>query len=119
MPIWALTQERLEKLNHQIKKKQEEHDTLKEQSEEDLWCKDLDAFMEEWLSQLENDAGMQDSIRKRGRRASQIIRAGQLRKDKVEDEDEDEDGDGDYMPTQKPASTLRKKAKAPTQRPSQ
>ena len=97
------------KLNQQIKKKKEEHDTLNGQSEKDLWCKDLDAFMEEWLEQLENDAQMQDGIRKRGRRASRKIGAGQLRKA------EDEDDDDNYIPTQKPANTQRKRPKAPTQ----
>lgn len=114
MPIWALTQERVDKLNQQIKKKKEEHDTLNDQSEKDLWCKDLDAFMEEWLAQLENDAQMQDGIRKRGRRASRKIGTGQLRKAEGEDEDEDDDDDN-YIPTQKPANTQRKGPKAPTQ----
>ena len=107
MSIWALTRERVEKLNQQIEKKKEEHDTLRQQSEEDLWCKDLDIFMQEWLVQLQNDAQKQENTRRRGKRVSRKIGVGEAPKDE----------DEDYLPTQKHTNPLRKRAKTASQAP--
>ncbi|KAM7191036.1 DNA topoisomerase 2 [Naviculisporaceae sp. PSN 640] len=95
MPIWSLTTERLEKLKNQIAAKKAEHDELDALSEKDLWCKDLDAFVEEWEEQLRLDAEIQTDIRRRGRRVSKKlggVGAGKGRK--VKDED-------DYEPAKK------------------
>ncbi|KAF9767746.1 hypothetical protein IL306_015035 [Fusarium sp. DS 682] len=92
MPIWSLTQERLDKLNDQIKKKKEEHDALDVLDEKDLWCKDLDQFVTEWETQLKLDAEIQTSIRRMGRRASKKIGAGKSRRKRDDD---------DYEPVKK------------------
>lgn len=92
MPIWSLTQERLDKLHELIKKKKAEHDALEALSEKDLWCADLDEFLLEWDAQLQLDAEIQTNIRRMGRRVSKKIGAGRGRK---------VGGDDDYMPEKK------------------
>lgn len=93
MPIWALTAERLDKLNHAIALKKGEHEDLLAKSEKDLWCADLDEFMAEWNAQIALEAELQTQIRRMGRRVSKKIGAGRSRKAK---------GDDDYAPEKKP-----------------
>jgi DNA topoisomerase-2 len=76
MPLWSLTYERLERLKAAIDAKKAEHDELEALSEKDLWCRDLDAFVEEWENQLKLDAEIQTNIRRMGRRVSKKIGAG-------------------------------------------
>jgi len=92
MPIWSLTNERLEKLKDQIAAKKAEHDELNALSEKDLWLKDLDDFVEEWHTQLKLEEEITSGIRRMGRRASQKIGAGRGRRPK---------GDDDYQPEKK------------------
>lgn len=101
MPIWSLTQERLDKLHDQVKKKKAEHDALQLLSEKDLWCTDLDEFIAEWENQLQLDAEIQTDIRRRGRRVSKKIGAGRGRK---------AGGDDDYMPKAPKAKKAAPKA---------
>ncbi|PMD50714.1 putative DNA topoisomerase 2 [Hyaloscypha bicolor E] len=76
LPIWSLTQERVDKLKNQMVSKKEEYDALEKLSEKDLWCQDLDAFVAEWELQLKEEADYQKSIRNTNRRASRKIGAG-------------------------------------------
>ncbi|CZT01064.1 probable DNA topoisomerase 2 [Rhynchosporium graminicola] len=76
LPIWSLTHERVEKLKAQMIAKKEEHDTMEKLSEKDLWCKDLDEFVEEWETQLKEEEDYQKSIRSTNRRVSKKIGAG-------------------------------------------
>ncbi|KIX03425.1 uncharacterized protein Z518_06977 [Rhinocladiella mackenziei CBS 650.93] len=69
MPLWSLTQERVEKLQKQIGDKELEIDTLMKKSKEDLWRRDLDEFISEWKFQLEDEHNRKRNIRK-GRRVS-------------------------------------------------
>ncbi|EXJ86810.1 DNA topoisomerase II [Capronia epimyces CBS 606.96] len=69
MPLWSLTQERVEKLLKQIGEREEEIDALMKKSKEDLWKHDLDEFIAEWRFQLEDEHNRQRNIRK-GRRVS-------------------------------------------------
>ncbi|KAK4157351.1 DNA topoisomerase [Chaetomidium leptoderma] len=92
MPIWSLTNERLEKLKNQIAAKKAEYDELDALSEKDLWIKDLDGFIEEWHTQLALDEEIATGIRRMGRRTSQKIGAGRGRRPK---------GDDDYQPDKK------------------
>jgi DNA topoisomerase-2 len=92
MPIWSLTNERLEKLKNQITAKKAEYDELNALSEKDLWVKDLDGFIEEWHTQLKLDEEIATDIRRLGRRASHKIGAGRGRR--VKDDD-------DYQPEKK------------------
>jgi DNA topoisomerase II len=55
MPLWSLTQERVEKLRKQIGDKEIEVDELTKLSKEDLWKRDLDEFLAEWKFQLEDE----------------------------------------------------------------
>ena len=69
MPLWSLTQERVEKLRKQIGDKELEVDELIKLSKEDLWTKDLDDFFAEWKFQLDDEHKRARQI-KGGRRVS-------------------------------------------------
>jgi DNA topoisomerase-2 len=56
--------------------KKEEHDAMEKLSEKDLWCKDLDDFVQEWNFQLKEEDDYQKSILKTNRRVSRKIGAG-------------------------------------------
>jgi DNA topoisomerase-2 len=56
--------------------KKEEHDAMELLSEKDLWCKDLDDFVNEWEVQLKEEEDYQKSIRNTNRRVSKKIGAG-------------------------------------------
>ncbi|EMD93294.1 hypothetical protein COCC4DRAFT_165100 [Bipolaris maydis ATCC 48331] len=73
MAIWSLTQERVEKLLKQIGEKQAEVDTLIKLSPKDIWNVDLDAFMEEWNVQEEEETKRKKKIASMTRRASQKL----------------------------------------------
>lgn len=69
MPLWSLTQERVEKLKRQIGEKEAEIDELVKLSNKDLWRKDIKEFIEEWRFQLDDEHKRERNIRK-GRRTS-------------------------------------------------
>src|SRR4051812_28771032 len=69
--------------------KKAEHDELQNLSEKDLWCKDLDDFVQEWEIQLREDAEYEKSIRNSGRRASRKIGAGRTTKGRNKKDDDD------------------------------
>jgi DNA topoisomerase-2 len=88
MPIWSLTQERVDKLKAQMLAKKEEQTALELLSEKDLWCQDLDAFVNEWEVQLQEEADYQKGIRNTKRRISSKIGAGKaVGKSKKTDDD--------------------------------
>lgn len=94
MPIWSLTQERIDKLNKQIGDNEAEIDTLIKLSKEDIWKRDLDDFITEWRFQLEDEAKRQKKITNLGRRASNKLKigaAGPARKRKAGDDSDDSD----------------------------
>lgn len=76
MPIWSLTQERVEKLMRQIGDKEHEIDTLIKLTKEDLWRADLDEFIKEWRFQLQDEADRKKEARKLGRRESRKLKTG-------------------------------------------
>jgi len=69
MPLWSLTQERVDKLLKQIADKEVEVDSLMKKTKEDLWRHDLDEFIAEWRFQLEDEKNRRRQIGK-GRRTS-------------------------------------------------
>lgn len=87
MQISSLTHERLERLKKQIADKKAEKDELEALDEKDLWCKDLEAFEEEWEVQMRLDDEIRSNIRKMGRRVSKKIGAGKGGKRKNDDDD--------------------------------
>ena len=91
LPIWSLTAERIERLKDQIAKKTQEHEDLLALSEKDLWCADLDGFMEEWHKQLALDAEIQTGINRMGRRRSKKIGAGKSKTGGPRGDDDDYD----------------------------
>ncbi|KAF3766768.1 type II DNA topoisomerase [Cryphonectria parasitica EP155] len=92
MQIYSLTLERLERLKKQIADKKAEKDELEALSEKDLWCKDLDAFVEEWENQMRLDDEIRSNIRKMGRRVSKKIGAGKGGKRSKNEDDEYDPG---------------------------
>jgi DNA topoisomerase-2 len=78
MPLWSLTQERVDKLLRQISDKEIQMDTLIKLSKEDLWRRDLDDFIAEWRFQLEEEQQRQHNIAKtaKNRRTSKKFKIG-------------------------------------------
>jgi DNA topoisomerase II len=78
MPLWSLTQERVDKLLRQIGDKEIQMDTLIKLSKEDLWRRDLDDFIAEWRFQLEEEQQRQRNIAKttKNRRTSKKFKIG-------------------------------------------
>lgn len=107
MPIWSLTKERVEKLLKQIGDMEAEIDTLIGLNKEDLWNRDLDAFIKEWRFQLEDEARIQKKVANMGRRASNKLKIGAkgpaARKRKAQGEDPDDSDFGALAAIKKPA----------------
>jgi DNA topoisomerase-2 len=107
MAIWSLTQERVEKLRKQIGDKEEEVDTLIKLSPKDIWNVDLDAFVSEWNTQIDEDAKRKKKIAGITRRASKKLGIdggkGKKKKRKADDSDSDEDSVSDFGPAKKKA----------------
>jgi DNA topoisomerase-2 len=80
LPIWSLTQERVDKLHKQMQGKKNELDELKALSEKDLWCRDLDDFVATWNARLAEEQEISKKIRGLGRRVSRKIGAGKSSK---------------------------------------
>ena len=74
MPLWSLTQERIEKLKRQVEEKEAELEALIKLKPTDLWNNDLDEFVAEWHTQLQEEADRLKSISRIGRRASQKLK---------------------------------------------
>ncbi|KAH8659309.1 DNA topoisomerase [Tricladium varicosporioides] len=91
LPIWSLTQERVDKLKAQMVSKKEEHNALEKLNEKDLWCQDLDAFVNEWEIQLKEEADYQKTIRNTNRRVSKKLGVGK-------NSSKARKGDDDYNP---------------------
>lgn len=73
MPLWSLTQERVDKLRRQIGDVEMEVDLLIKLTKEDLWRRDLDLFIEEWRAQLDNEHKRKRRINNMGRRTSKKV----------------------------------------------
>lgn len=98
MPIWSLTQERVEKLQKQIGEREVEMDEVIKLSKEDMWRRDLDDFIAEWRFSLEDDAKRAKKAQNMGRRASKkfnIPGKGAAKKRQRKDLGEDPD-DSDF-----------------------
>ncbi len=76
MPLWSLTQERVEKLRRQIGDVELEVDMLIKLSKEDLWNRDLDHFIAEWRAQLDEEYKRKRRINNMGRRTSKKVKVG-------------------------------------------
>ena len=106
MPIWSLTKERVEKLSKQIGDKEAEIDELIKLTKEDLWNSDLDAFINEWRFQIEDEERMRKKASSMGRRASNKLKFGAkgppARKRKAQGEDPDDSDFGAQALARKP-----------------
>ncbi|KAF2261966.1 DNA topoisomeras-like protein II [Lojkania enalia] len=114
MAIYSLTQERIEKLMKQIGDKELEIDALIRLTPKDIWNHDLDAFVDEWNAQLDEEAAEAKRLLKMGRRASQKLGIGASKgkgkkKRKHGDSGSDDGSDSDFGPTKKKAATSKSK----------
>jgi DNA topoisomerase-2 len=108
MAIWSLTQERVEKLLKQIGDKEEEVDMLIKLSPKDIWNVDLAAFVDEWNTQLDEEAKRKKKIAGITRRASHKLgigasKGGKKKKRKASDSDSDDASESDFGPAKKKA----------------
>ncbi|KGO74230.1 DNA topoisomerase II, eukaryotic-type [Penicillium italicum] len=113
MPMWSLTQERVEKLRRQIGDKETEIDVLIKLSKEDIWTHDLDEFIKEWRFQLEDEDRRARKLAKLDRRNSTKLptgggRAAASRKRKAANGDDPEDKDFGAPKTKKAAAAKKK-----------
>ena len=114
MPLWSLTQERVEKLLRQIGDKEAEVDALLKLSKEDLWKRDLDEFIETWRFQLADEHKRQRTIVK-GRRTSKKFKTQVPATKKRKGGDSD---DSEYdMPKTKKTAAVSKQTKLPYIKP--
>lgn len=114
MPIWSLTKERVEKLLSQIGASEIEIDTLIKLSREDLWSKDLDDFINEWRTQLQEENNQRKKMASLGRRASSKLNIDAKvpgRKRKAQGGDDDSDF-GTKAVARKPAVVKRAQPKS-------
>ncbi|KIW66149.1 hypothetical protein, variant [Phialophora macrospora] len=121
MPLWSLTQERVERLQRQIGDKETEVDVLMKKSKEDLWTHDLDEFIAEWRFQLEDEQNRKRNIRK-GRRVSKKFATAASTKTTVKKRkglgdtlDDDSDFEA-FVPKAKKAAPVPKAVQPPKQR---
>jgi DNA topoisomerase-2 len=106
MAIWSLTQERVEKLLKQVGDKEEEIDVLIKLSPKDLWNADLEAFVEEWNTQLLDEEQRMKKLKSMGRRASQKLgigasKGGKSKKKRKMGDSDSEGSDSDFGPIKK------------------
>jgi DNA topoisomerase II len=101
MPIWSLTQERVDKLLRQIGDKEVEIDDLIKLTPKDLWNRDLDDFIAEWHYQLDDEkkrAKKRAAVGRRGSAKLGLAAKGAKRKRKGFNSD---DSDDDFMVAKK------------------
>lgn len=118
MPLWSLTQERVERLRRQIGDKEDEIDILMKKSKEDLWKHDLEEFINEWRFQLEDEHNRKRNIRK-GRRVSKKFATSKstVKKRKGLGDAFDDDSDfEEYAPKAKKSAPAPKPLQNPKQR---
>jgi DNA topoisomerase II len=102
MPLWSLTQERVDKLERQKGDKEEEINILDKKSIKDLWKADLDDFIDTWHTQLREEAEHSRKASK-GRRVSKKFDTGKVpsRKRKAGSDDDDFEVKPKKMPAKK------------------
>jgi DNA topoisomerase-2 len=109
MPIWSLTQERVDKITKQVGDKEMEIDELTKLSSKDLWNRDLDDFINEWHLQLDDERKRAKKIAGISRRASAKLGIGikgakKSKKRKAGSDFDDSGSDADFaVPKKKPA----------------
>ena len=102
MPIWSLTQERVDRLLKQIGDKEMEVDALIKLTPKDIWTEDLDNFIEEWHAQLDEDAARAKKVASMSRRGGTAKGKGK-KKRKMGDSDPSDDSESDFGPVKKKA----------------
>ncbi|KAJ5379735.1 DNA topoisomerase 2 [Penicillium cataractarum] len=114
MPMWSLTQERVERLRRQIGDVEIDIDALIKLSKEDIWKKDLEEFINEWRFQLEDEERRLRKAQNMGRRASSKLMTGggrgaaAARKRKAATGDDPDDADFAAPKAKKTAAAKKK-----------
>ena len=96
MAIWSLTQERVERLLKQIGDKEQEIDVLTAKTPKDLWRTDLEDLLNEWQTQLEEEAKREKKVKSKGRRASAKLGIGAKGGKKRKGGDDSDFSDSDF-----------------------
>lgn len=91
MPIWSLTKEKVEKIQAEVRGKEQEVDDLIKKSPKDLWNADLDDFLQQWeIELLEDEKRVNEEGKKKKSKASKLGNpAGAGKKKKGDDEYDD------------------------------
>lgn len=114
MPMWSLTQERVERLRRQIGDVEMDIDALIKLSKEDIWKKDLEDFINEWRFQLEDEERRLRKVQNMGRRTSSKLMTGggrgaaAARKRKAATGDDPDDADFAAPKAKKTAAAKKK-----------
>lgn len=110
MAIWSLTQERIDKLRKQVGDKEEEITKLTKTSDKDLWRADLDDFIGEWRTVLDEEAKHNKEMSRMGRRESKKLKIGanKGKKRKQADSEDDFASESDYAAPAKKAKASGK-----------
>lgn len=112
MAIWSLTKEKVEKLLAEVRAKEFEIEELTKLSPKNLWERDLDAFIEEWRRQLEEEKrrNMTKSAVKKSKKVK--VASGKLAAKKLlTGKDGDSDEEFEVKPKKRPAATKPTTAK--------
>jgi len=100
MPIWSLTQERVEELRRQAKNKTDELSELQNTTPEALWERDLNAVSEE-LDRIDEEQDDKEKGRKRARPKAKSKASKGKKDEDEEDEPMEEDDEEDPLPPPK------------------
>ncbi|KAI9674189.1 MAG: DNA topoisomerase 2 [Caeruleum heppii] len=115
MAIWSLTKERIDKLLRQVGDTEAEIDRLIKLSVKDIWSQELEDFITEWRSELDDEHKRQKKVANLGRRASSKLKVGAkgpaARRRKAMGDDPD-DSDFDFATTKTKKSGPAKAVKA-------
>ncbi|KAG0249676.1 DNA topoisomerase 2 [Actinomortierella ambigua] len=116
MPIWSLTEEKVEQLKKEREGKHEELKILIGKSAYDLWNEDLDEFLAAWEGVLEADAVEEANMGKGNKKGVKGKgRALPVARKKAIKRGSDDEDDGDFSLTKpKKATALKIKEEAPT-----
>ncbi|KAF9977382.1 DNA topoisomerase 2 [Actinomortierella ambigua] len=116
MPIWSLTEEKVEQLKKEREGKNQELKILIGKSAYDLWNEDLDEFLAAWEGVLEADAAEEADMGKGSKKGAKgKSRALPIARKKAVKKGSDDEDDGDFS-LAKPKKTAAPKIKeeAPT-----
>ncbi|KAG0227897.1 DNA topoisomerase 2 [Actinomortierella wolfii] len=114
MPIWSLTEEKVEQLKKEREAKHQELKILIGKSAYDLWNEDLDEFLAAWEAVLEADA-VEEANMGKGNKTKGKGKAMPIARKKATKKGSDDEDDGDFtLSKPKKTSTPKIKEESPS-----